>query len=298
VEADADDVVASDCEVRSGPTPAAPAPGAAPVPGAPAPGGPAAGPGNAAVAVYAVRIQGFTFRHQGTAFPAPQNEITPIAGVDRTGYLVYLLGSQPGLNGPAEHELGLFSTGPATTIFSAGTLQFAGNTLFFTVANLGNPSLYVNAPYPYDLSTTQRSGNQVSLTASLQELRGFIPPTGRPPSYFHTRDESFHDVLKGIDTAAVLLTFSGTDDAAVEGRFEVHGGPSIQTPFPDPAEVGRFGYRALFSGTRISAPGGVPIYLPVPKPSIPRPPGCRIELKLVPNINTGVLEHQLLSVCT
>ena len=100
------------------------------------------------------------------------------------------------------------------------------------------------------------------------------------------------------DTAAVLLTFSGADDAAVEGRFEAHGGPSIQTPFPDPAELGRFGYRALFSGTRITAPGGAPIYLPVPKPTIPRPPGCRIELRLVPNINTGVLEHQLLSVCT
>jgi hypothetical protein len=248
------------------------------------------------VAVYQIRIQGFTFQHYGLGIPAPDAEIVPIAGVDRTGYLVYLLGSQPGLNGPAEHELALFSTGPSTYIFSAGTLQFAGNTLFFTVANLGNPSLYVNTRYPYDLSTVQRSGSDVRLTTSQPQLRQFIPPFGQPPSYFHTRDTSFADVLKGTDTAIVELRFSGAEDAVVEGVFEMHGGHSPNT-FP-PSEWGRFGYRAGFTGTRISAPGGVPIYLPVPKPTIPRPPGCRIELKLVPNINTGLLEHQLLSVCT
>ena len=291
VRADARDVLASDCEKRR---PVKPAPG----PGGPGPGptpGQTAGPGNAAVAVYQVRIQGLTFRHLGLNLPAPDADIVPIAAVDRTGYLVYLLGSQPGLNGPAEHELALFSSGPATTVFSAGTLQFAGNTLFFTVANLGNPSLYVNTPYPYDLATVQRSGSNLRLTTSPAQLRQFIPPFGHPPSYFHTRDTSFADVLKGSDSAIVELRFSGADDA-IEGAFEVHGGHSPST-FP-PSEYGRFGYRAAVSGTRISAPGGVPIYLPVPKPTIPRPPGCRIELKLEPNINTGLLEHRLLSVCT
>jgi hypothetical protein len=142
----------------------------------------------------------------------------------------------------------------------------------------------------------QRSGSDLQLTTSVRELRQFIPPFGRPHSYFHTRDTSFADVLKGADTGAVELRFSDADDASVQGVFEIHGGHSADT-FP-PSEYGRFGYRAAFSGARVTAPGGVPIFLPVPKPSIPRPPGCRIELKLEPNINTGILEHRLLSVCT
>ena len=271
--ADARDVLAEQlCEKRR---PVKPAPG----PGGPGPAptpGQTAGPGNAAVAVYQVRIQGLTFRDLGLNLPR-RRQRRACRSPRWTGraalWSTCLALSPASMGGPARARTGALLLGarPRPPSSPQARSSSPATRLFFTVANLGNPSLYVNTPYPYDLATVQRSGSNLRLTTSPAQLRQFIPPFGHPLFYFHTRDTSFADVLKGSDSAIVFeLRFSApTTPSRAPSRSTADTPPST---FP-PSEYGRFGYRAAVSGTRISAPGGVGIYLPVPDPTIPRPPG-------------------------
>ncbi len=117
---------------------------------------------------------------------------------------------------------------------------------------------------------------------------------GQTPGYFVTRT-ALADTIKNLDTGQVDVRLID-GGARVEGAYEVQGGNRSLTA--SPGEIGRFGVRAQFTGTRVGAPGGTPIFLPPPLPSHPRPPGCRTELRLSPGVADGVLRHEIVAVCS
>jgi hypothetical protein len=263
--------------------------------GAPAPA--PAGPGNAAVAVYAVDVQGYTFQDQDLNGALPAQSVVPIENVVQHGYLVRLLTPVPGLNGPADNELGLFLGSLVDLGPHAGTLQWATNTLMFSAANPSDPSLYDRLPFPYDLGQVAVQGQQLVGLSTYQTVEGAIPVGGQSPDYFVDRTGLIAGTIKNASDGAISVTFAA-GDASLNGVFEVQGAAPFTTPgLIPPSEYGRFGLRGTIAGTRITAPGGAPIYLPPPLPNTPRPPGCRTELHLVPGINDGTLTEQLLSVC-
>jgi hypothetical protein len=263
--------------------------------GAPAPA--PAGPGNAAVAVYAVDVQGYTFQDQDLNGALPAQSIVPIENVTQHGYLVRLITPVPGLNGPADNEIGLFLGSLVDLGPHAGTLQWATNTLMFSAANPSDPSLYNRLPFPYDLGQVAQQGQQLVGLTTYQTVEGAIPVGGQSPDYFVDRTGLIAGTIKNASDGAVSVTFA-PGDASLNGVFEVQGAAPFTTPgLIPPSEYGRFGLRGTITGTRITAPAGAPIYLPPPLPNTPRPPGCRTELHLVPGINDGTLTEQLLSVC-
>jgi hypothetical protein len=263
----------------------------------PAPAAPAAGPGNAAVAVYAVTVQGETFQDEDFGGGIPAQSVAPIENVQQHGFLVRLITPFPGLNGPAQDEIGLFLGSLVELGPRAGTAQFATNTLMFTAADPGDPSLFDQLPFPYDIGQVAVDGEQLVALADLQSIEAAFPPGGKSADYFVDRSGLIAGTIKSINAAEVSLQFAG-GEASVSGSFELQGGLSLTTPgLIPPSEYGLFGLRGTISGTRISPPGGSPIYLPLPLPSTPRPPGCRTELHLVPGLGDGSLSEQLVSVC-
>jgi hypothetical protein len=119
------------------------------------------------------------------------------------------------------------------------------------------------------------------------------------PDYFIDRSGLVPGQIKSVDQGVVAVQFpSASDTSSFTGAFELQGGASWTTTLANPSEIGHFGIRATITGMLISPPGGAPIYLPPPKPTFPRPPGCRTELHLVPGIGDGSLKEQLVTVCT
>ena len=260
-----------------------------PLPLPPSGSTPSSGPGNAAVAVYAIRVQGYTFNDTDLSGSIPARSYTPIENVDQQGYLIRLITPFPGLNGPAQDEIGIFLGSLVDLGPRAGTMQFGTNTLMFTAANPSDPSLFDQLPAPYDMGKVAVQGNQLSAVVTLQDIEGVSPPGGKSPDYFVDRTGLFAGTVKNANGAAVLLQFAN-GDGGVTGVFEIQGFASLASAgLIPPSEYGEFGFRGTIAGTRISAPGGVPIYLPPPLPTTPRPPGCRTELHLVPGLADGTL---------
>lgn len=118
------------------------------------------------------------------------------------------------------------------------------------------------------------------------------------PNYFVDRSGLVPGQIKSVNAGVVVVQFpSASDTSSFTGAFELHGGASFATTIANPGEIGLFGIRATITGTLISPPGGTPIYLPPPRPTTPRPPGCRTELHLVPGLGDGSLSEQLVTVC-
>ena len=257
-----------------------------------------AGLGNAAVAVYDVTAQGETYRPLDTQFPSQQ--YTPIEDFTEHGYLVRLLTPFPGIGGQvAQDELGLW-LGTLTGIApKAGTLQFATNTLMFSPANFGDPTIWHNLPYPWDLGQIQVNPNTLLGVDTLADIEQVTPPYGMPPIYFVDRSGLVPGQIKGVTTGGVALQFpSPSDTSSFTGLAVLQGAASLATSLPGSGEYGPFGVMAVLTGKLISPPGGQPIYLPPPLPTIPRPPGCRTELHLVPSVSDGTLSEQETVVCS
>ncbi len=258
-----------------------------------------AGLGNAAVAVYDVTAQGGTYQPLDEDFPSQQ--YVPIESFTKHGYLVRLLTPFPGIGGQeAQDELGLWLgslTGSALP--TAGTLQFATNTLMFSAANFGDRTIYQNLPYPYDLGQIAVKDNMLLGEDTLSDIEKVTPPYGMQPIYFVDRSGAVPGQIKGVTTGAVLLQFpSASDTSSFTGVVVLQGSASLAIGAPSNGEYGPFGVAASLTGKLISPPGGQPIYLPPPLPTIPRPPGCRTELHLVPGISDGTLGEQETVVCS
>lgn len=276
------------------PGPGAGSPAQPPAPPAP----PAAGPGNAAVAVYAITAQGVTFLDNDPTESLPAQTGVPIESFTQHGYLVHLLSPFPGLNGPAQDEVGLFLGSLIGFGETAGTTQFGTNTMMFTAANAGDPTIFQHLPFPYDIGQAGRQGDKLAGYADLQSIEQVTPPGGMAPDYFVDRSGLVAGQIKSVDAGVVVVQFpSASDTSSFTGAFELQGGASFATTISNPSEIGHFGIRATIIGTLISPPGGAAIYLPPPLPSTPRPPGCRTELHLVPGLGDGTLSEQLVTVC-
>lgn len=148
----------------------------------PTPQPPAAGPGNAAVAVYAVTAQGVTFIDNDPTESLPAQSGVPIESFTQHGYLVHLLTPFPGLNGPAQDEIGLFLGSLIGFSENAGTTQFGTNTMMFTAANAGDPTIFQQLPFPYDIGQAGIQGDKLAGYADLRRssrppLRGVWPRT-------------------------------------------------------------------------------------------------------------------------
>lgn len=259
-----------------------------------------AGLGNAAVAVYDVTAQGTTFEDADSPpDPFPANLIYPIESYTQHGYLVRLLTPFPGINGEAQDEIGLWLGSLVSTLPKAATLQFATNTMMFSPANAGDQTIYHNLPYPFDIGHIAIQGSMLEGLDSLSDIEQVTPPGGMPPIYFVDRSGAVPGQIKGVNVGAVLLQFpSAADTSSFTGVFELHGFASNAIGAPNPGEVGEFGVEGTLTGRLISPPGGQPIYLPPPLPTIPRPPGCRTELHLVPGLGDGTLSEQETVVCS
>ena len=269
-----------------------------PRPGPVQPTPPAAGPGNARVAVYEVTAQGVTFIDNDLTESLPAQSGIPVESFTQHGYLVQLLTPFPGLNGPTHDEVGLFLGSLIGFSENAGTTQFGTNTMMFTAANAGDPTIFQNLPFPYDIGQAALQGDKLVGYADLQSIRQVTPPAGMAPDYFVDRSGLVPGQIKSVNAGVVVAQFpSVTDTSTLTGAFELQGGVSFTTTLPNPSEIGLFGIRASFTGTRITPPNGAPIYLPPPKPSTPHPPGCRTELHLVPGLGDGTLREQLVTVC-
>ena len=257
-----------------------------------------AGLGNAAVAVYDVTAQGETYRPLDTAFPSQQ--YNAIENFTEHGYLVRLLTPFPGVGGQeAQDEIGLF-LGTLTGIApNAGTVQFATNTLMFSAANFGDPTIWHNLPYPYDLGQIEVKDNMLFGVDSTADIEQVTPPYGMPPLYFVDRSGLVPGQIKGVTIGGVGLQFpSASDTSSFTGLVVLQGSASLATSLPGSGEYGPFGVMAVLTGKLISPPGGQPIYLPPPLATVPRPPGCRTELHLVPSVADGTLSEQETVVCS
>jgi hypothetical protein len=142
------------------------------------PTSPAAGPGNAAVAVYEVTAQGVTFLDTDTTGSLPAKSGTVVESFTQHGYLVHLLTPFPGLNGPAQDEVGLFLGSLIGVGETAGTTQFGTNTMMFTAANAGDPTIFQQLPFPYDIGQATTQNNELLGLADLQSIEQVTPPGG------------------------------------------------------------------------------------------------------------------------
>ena len=242
-------------------------------------------------------MQGYTFQDEDLNGGVPAKSFAPIEEFTQHGYLVRLLTPFPGLNGPAQDEIGLFLGSLVDLGPRVGTTQFATNTMMFTAADPGDPSLFDQLPFPYDIGQVAVQGSELVALVDSASIRAASPSGAKTPDYFVDRTGLISGTIKDIDEGAVSLKLA-PGEGSIEGVFELHGGVSLTTPgLIPPSEYGLFGVRGTISGTRVSPPGGAPIYLPPPLPNTPRAPGCRTELHLVPGLGDGSLSEQLVTTC-